>query len=242
MARKWWPPRKLTQACMTTEPIAVLVADDHAVVREGICRMLELEKDFAVVGEAENGRQAVRLAARLRPKVVLMDIAMPLLNGLEATRQILKATPHQRVLILSAYGDDAYVQSARQAGAAGFLVKQTLFLQVCRAIREVTQGRTVFSPAVSRRLNRLQAGTSHRGGKPDCLAVQLTAQEMETLQLVAEGQANKEIAAHLGISIKTVEKHREHLMKKLDLHDTAGITRYAIAAGIIESSMPLARL
>jgi DNA-binding NarL/FixJ family response regulator len=225
----------------TAQPVApritVLLAEDHTIVREGFRRMLELEADFEVVGEAQNGRQAVELAATLRPAVVLMDIAMPLLNGLEATRQILRATPGPRVLILSAHSDDAYVRNATESGAAGFLLKQTSASDVCRAIREVSQGRTFFSPSVSRRLDQLAPRTTNRAGVVAHKAVQLTSREMETLQLIAEGKANKEIAADLGIGMKTVEKHREHLMRKLDLHDTAGITRYAISAGIIESSV-----
>lgn len=222
---------------MTRKPITVLLAEDHTVVREGFRKMLELEGDFEVVGEAQNGRQAVELAAQLQPAVVLMDIAMPLLNGLEATRQILKAKPTQRVLILSAHSDDAYVTNATEAGAVGFLLKQTSGQDVCRAIREVNQGKTFFTPSVSRRIAQLNPQTPNRSGAVIRKAVQLTSREMETLQLIAEGKANKEIAAELGIGMKTVEKHREHLMRKLDLHDTAGITRYAISAGIIESSV-----
>lgn len=222
---------------MTDKNITVIIAEDHAVVREGFRRMLELEGGVTVVGEARNGREAVEMTARLQPAVVLMDIAMPLLNGLEAMRQILKIRPTQRVLILSAHNDDAYVINATEAGAAGFLLKQASGQEVCRAIREVSKGRTFFSPAISRRLAMIHS-RPELGGSPGIQrAVQLTSREMETLQLIAEGKANKEIAAVLGISLKTVEKHREHLMRKLDLHDTAGVTRYAISAGIIESSV-----
>jgi DNA-binding NarL/FixJ family response regulator len=219
--------------------ITVLIADDHAIVREGFRRILELEGDFQVVGEAQDGRQAVELAASLQPSVVLMDIAMPLLNGLEATRQILRASPSRRVLILSAHSDDAYVENATESGAAGFLLKQTSASDVCRAIREVDQGRTFFSPSISRRRQKLDPQTGPRTGGSARKAAHLTSREMETLQLIAEGKANKEIASDLGIGIKTVEKHREHLMRKLDLHDTAGVTRYAISAGIIESSVQI---
>src|ERR1035438_2344483 len=136
--------------------ITVLLAEDHMIVREGLRKMLELEHDLEVVGEAQTGRQAVELVKKLRPAVVLMDIAMPLLNGLEATRQILKAVPATKVLILSAHNDDAYVDTAIASGAVGFLLKQSSSHEVCRAIREVHQGKTFFSPVISRRLNRLQ--------------------------------------------------------------------------------------
>jgi two-component system, NarL family, nitrate/nitrite response regulator NarL len=219
--------------------ITILLAEDHTIVREGFRKMLELETDMEVVGEAKDGRQAVALVKKLRPAVVLMDIAMPLLNGLEATRQILKAVPDTRILILSAHNDDAYVQNATEAGAMGFLLKQTSSHEVCRAIRDVQNGKTFFTPSVSLRFNRLNAQPSGRAGRLNKKAARLTSREMEVLQLIAEGEANKQIASELGIGIKTVEKHREHLMQKLDIHDTAGLTRYAIGAGIIESSVQL---
>ena len=219
--------------------ITVLLAEDHKIVREGLRKMLEIEDDLEVVGEAQDGRQAVALAKKLCPAVVLMDIAMPLLNGLEATRQMLKALPGTKVLILSAHSNDAYVKNAIDSGAVGFLVKQTSAQDVCRAIREVQKGKTFFSPSISRRLGRLNPPSLDRLGLLKKKVVQLTSREMEVLQLIAEGKANKEMAAELGISIKTVEKHRERLMEKLDIHDTAGITRYAISAGIIESSVQL---
>ncbi|GDY22039.1 DNA-binding response regulator [Verrucomicrobiota bacterium] len=217
--------------------ITVLLADDHTIVREGFRTMLELENDLQILGEASDGRQAVALVKKLRPTVLLMDIAMPLLNGLEATRQVLLAVPTTKVLILSAHSDDAYVTNATEAGAVGFLLKQTSVHEVCRAIREVSQGKTFFSAAVSKRRDRLHPTTPDRTGKLNKKATQLTSREMEVLQLIAEGKANKETASELGIGIKTVEKHRQHLMEKLDIHDTAGLTRYAIGAGIIESSV-----
>jgi DNA-binding NarL/FixJ family response regulator len=219
--------------------ITVLLAEDHMIVREGFRKMLEMETDLQVVGEAEEGRQAVALAIKLRPDVVLMDIAMPLLNGLEATRQVLKAVPSAKVLMLSAHSDDAYVKNATDSGAVGFLLKQTSAHEVCRAIREIHKGKTYFSAPISRRQDRLNAPSPGRPGRIDKKIAQLTSREMEVLQLIAEGKANKETASELGIGIKTVEKHREHLMEKLDIHDTAGLTRYAISAGIIESSVQL---
>ena len=219
--------------------ITVLLAEDHMIVREGLRKMLELEDDIDVVGEAQDGRQAVALAKKLRPDVVLMDIAMPLLNGLEAMRQVLKLLPETKVLMLSAHSDDAYVTNATESGAVGFLLKQTSAHDVCRAIREVHRGKTFFSSSISKRLDRLHPQALSRMGVLSKKTAHLSSREREVLQLIAEGKANKETAAELGIAIKTVEKHREHLMEKLDIHDTAGLTRYAIGAGIIESSVQL---
>jgi len=214
--------------------ITVLLADDHMIVREGLRALLEAEGDIEVVGEAETGRQAVQLAKKLRPAVVLMDIAMPLLNGLEATRRILKAVPATRVLILSAHSDDEYIRQVVLLGAAGYLIKQTSADLLSRAIREVEKGDTFFSPSIANRVHSLYQESPDRGRLPKKNAAP-SSREVEVLQLIAEGKANKQVAADLGISIKTVEKHRQRLMSKLDLHDTAGLTRYAIAAGIIES-------
>jgi len=219
--------------------ITVLLAEDHMIVREGFRKMLELEDDFDIVGEAQNGRDAVALVKKFHPEVVLMDIAMPLLNGLEAARQVLKAVPTTKVIMLSAHSDDAYVKNATDSGAMGFLLKQTSAHEVCRAIREVQKGKTFFSPSISKRIDHQNKKTPNRTGDLKKKISELTSREMEVLQLIAEGKANKETASELGIGIKTVEKHREHLMEKLDIHDTAGLTRYAIGAGIIESSVQL---
>jgi DNA-binding NarL/FixJ family response regulator len=219
--------------------ITVLLAEDHTIVREGFRKMLEMEDDLEVVGEAQDGRQAVALAKKLRPAVVLMDIAMPRLNGLEATRQILKAVPATKVVILSAHNDDAYVKNATDSGAMGFLLKQNSSHVVCDAIREVQQGKMFYGPTIARRLHQLEDKSSDRADRSQSRNARLTSREMEVLQLIAEGKANKETAAELGISIKTVEKHREKVMSKLDVHDIAGLTRYAISAGIIENSVQL---
>ena len=208
--------------------ISVLLAEDHMIVREGFRKMLELENDFEIVGEAQDGRKAVALAKKLHPDVVLMDIAMPLLTGLEATRQIIKDFPAAKVLMLSAHSDDAYVKNATDSGAMGFLLKQTSAHDVCRAIREVQMGKTFFSPSISKRLDHQNKKSPDRNGLIKKKISELTSREMEVLQLIAEGKANKQTASELGIGIKTVEKHREHLMEKLDIHDTAGLTRYAI--------------
>jgi DNA-binding NarL/FixJ family response regulator len=217
--------------------ITVLLAEDHTIVRQGLQALLEAEGDIEVVGEAQTGRQAVQLTKRLRPDVLVMDIAMPLLNGLEAARQILKAVPATRVLMLSAHGDDEYIRQVAMLGTAGYLIKQTSADILSKAIREVQKGNTFFSPSIADRLHSLSLESPDERRMLKRKKTALTSREVEVLQLIAEGKANKQTARELGISIKTVEKHRQHLMSKLDLHDTAGITRYAIAAGIIESSV-----
>jgi len=216
--------------------ITILLAEDHMIVREGLCALLKPEPDLEVVAEAENGRQTVELTRKLTPAVVVMDIAMPLLNGLEATRQILHVLPATKVLILSAHSDDPYIEKAMALGASGYLVKQTAASVLAKAIRAVAGGKSFFSPAISRRLSQYEK-FSGSGGVKKPLRLQLTSRETEVLQLIAEGMANKQIAAELEISIKTVEKHRQSLMDKLNVHDTAGLTRHAIAGGVIESSV-----
>jgi DNA-binding NarL/FixJ family response regulator len=217
--------------------ITVLLAEDHAIVREGLRSLLELGGDIEVVGEAATGRQAVDLARKLRPTVVVMDIAMPVLNGFEATRQILRTAPATKVLVLSAHSDDEYVEHMAAVGASGYLVKQNSGQVLVRAIREIASGRPYFSPSILKRLRDAERKARESGAAPAKPKRPLTSREAEVLQLVAEGAANKQIAAELGISIKTVEKHRQQLMDKLNIHDTAGLTRHAIAAGVIESSV-----
>ena len=221
----------------SAKPITVLLAEDHMIVREGLKKLLESESDIEVVGEATTGRQAVELAEKLHPAVIIMDIAMPQMNGLEATRQILKSQPGVKIIILSAHSDDAYVESATSLGAAGYLIKQTSAHFLSEAIRAVHKGNTFFSPSVAKHFQKRQDESVGRKGLPKTEGPRLSSREAEVLQLIAEGEANKQMAEKLSISIKTVEKHREHLMQKLDIHDTAGLTRYAIAAGIIESSV-----
>ena len=213
----------------------VLLVEDHIVVRQSLCRLLEAEGRCGVVGQAKNGREAVEMAATLNPDVILMDIAMPVLNGHEATRQIIAANPAARVLVLSAHSDNVYVQRMTAAGAVGFLEKQTSAAVLIHAIHEVAGGRSYFSPAIARRTAASGRLNAKSGRSKDGHAGLLTARESEVLQLVAEGQSNKEAAVTMGISTKTVEKHRQHLMNKLHLHDTAGLTRYAMVHGVIES-------
>ncbi len=217
----------------TAAKITVLLADDHTVVRQGLRGVLAAEPDLEVVAEAETGRQAVQQAKALKPDIVVMDIAMPLLNGVEATRQILKAVPSTRVLVLSCYSDDEYARQLHEAGAAGYLLKQAAVTELVKAIREARRGNLCFSPAISRRLLAQFRRTLTSGTVQQSQARPLTSREAEVLQLVAEGKANKQIAAELALSIKTVQKHRQQLMDKLGIHDIAGLTRYAIAKGVI---------
>ena len=224
---------------MPMNSITVLLAEDHQIVREGLRAMLNMEDDIKMVGEAENGRQAVELVTKVRPDVVVMDIAMPLLNGMEATRQILQAFPGTKVLVLSAHSDDAYVAMVMAIGASGYLIKQTAAHVLPEAIRAVHQGKTYFSPIIAKRRNHQKQKDRDQGELPGKAAPTLSAREMEVLQLIAEGKANKETADVLHISVKTVEKHRQSLMDKLNIHDTAGLTRYAISMGIIENSVQI---
>jgi DNA-binding NarL/FixJ family response regulator len=213
--------------------ITVLLAEDHHIVREGLRSLLKYEPDIEVVGEAENGRQAVQMIRKLRPDVIVMDIAMPLLNGLEATRQIRKEFPETKVLILSAYSDEIYANQVIEFGAVGFLLKQTSSHVLATAIREVQKGKTYFDSAVCKRPKTRDLSSLDREGVFKQKNNRLSSREVEVLQLIAEGK----VAAELGVSFKTVDKHRQHLMGKLNIHDVAGLTRYAIAHGIIESKV-----
>ena len=223
----------------TPKTITVLLAEDHAIVRQGLCALLNADGHFTMIGEAKNGREAVQMAQTLKPDVILMDIAMPLLNGLEATRQILAANPAAKVIILSAHSDDEYIKRMNEAGAYGFLEKQTSAEILAKALREVAQGRTFFSPSIAKRLKDDAGKPRDRDGIIKVNGTRLTSRESEVLQLVAEGLANKQMAVELGISIKTVEKHRQHLMDKLNIHDTASLTRHAITSGVIQGKTEL---
>jgi DNA-binding NarL/FixJ family response regulator len=216
--------------------ISVLLVDDHALVREGCRQVLGREDDLCVVGEARDGRQAVEMVKTLHPDVVLMDIAMPHLNGLEATRQVAKVVPTTKVLMLSGHGESSYVRAAIKSGAVGYLTKETSAHNLCRAIREVQQGRRFFSPCLPEHHDPVNPAPAGHAGMSKKSADELTPRETEVLQLVAEGNANKQTAAKLGIGIKTVEKHRGHLMEKLQIHNTAGLTCYAVGIGIIKVS------
>lgn len=216
--------------------ISVILAEDHQVVREGLRSLLNAESDIEIVGEAKTGREAVKMALKLQPDVVVMDIAMPQLNGLEATRQILRDTDTTKIIILSTYSDEDYVEQSTNAGAIGYLVKQSAASDVLRAIREAKQGNSYFSPSIARRMLDHCRRAFLEGKEPSNTADDLTSREKETLQLIAEGMTNKAIAGELSISIKTVEKHRQQVMNKLNIHEIAGLTRYALAHGYVESN------
>jgi DNA-binding NarL/FixJ family response regulator len=219
--------------------IRLLICDDHHVVRAGLRSLLKAAEDIEVVGEAENGPLAVAQAKKLRPDVVLMDIAMPLLNGVEAARRITTEVPTANVLILSSYNDDQHLRQAVAAGAAGYLLKETASEDLLLAIREISKGNAFFSPAVTKRLSDQRR---NQNAQPHSMAASpLTTRQKEVVQLIAEGYSSKQMAGVMSLSIKTVEKHRQALMTALDIHKIAALTRYAVAEGMIED-LPVASL
>jgi len=220
------------------EKITVLLCEDHQVVREGLRSLLQSQPDIQVVGEAANGSEAVVLARRLLPQVVLMDISMPGTNGLEATRQIKREVADAHILVLSSYDELECVDELINSGAVGFLSKRSAANQLPEAIRAARRGAQFFSPEITKRLQDRKLAAA-RAGRSLRTAFELTAREQEVLQLIAEGLPNKGVASRLGISIKTVEKHRQAVMNKLNLHEVAGLTRYAIKQGLVrEKAQP----
>ena len=208
--------------------------DDHEIFREGIRGLLAHDPSIVVAGEAADGREAVAKAVSLDPDVVLMDIGMPNLNGIEATKQIREAAPRSRVLMLTTHSDDQYIERVNAIGAVGYILKHSSLAELTKAIRETGKGGTAMDPVVRKRLVEKAPGRSPGPGTPGKGVPRLSSREAEVLQLIAEGKANKETAAALHISIKTVEKHRQRLMTKLDIHDVAGLTRYAVTAGFVD--------
>jgi len=213
-------------------PIRILLADDHAVVRDGIRALLEKQTDMAVIAEAADGREAAQLAGSLAPDVVIMDIAMPNMNGIEATRRILAAHPRTAVVVLSMHQDESYVLGSLKAGARGYLLKDSLRSEIVEAVRAVSQGRSFLTRKISRIMQEDYIRQMEQRGCEDSYDL-LTAREREVLQLAAEGRANKEIAAALHISLTTVETHRTHILQKLNLHSVPELILYAVRKAII---------
>lgn len=210
----------------------LVVADDHTLMRQGLCKILEEQEDWRVVGQATTGRDAVRLVQDLRPSVAILDIGMPLLNGIEATRQMRRRQPDLHVLILSMHAEEAYIMQALQAGAQGYLLKDSADVELIRAVAAVSNGKSYFSPAVARVMlddylrHLSQAGIVDRYDS-------LSEREREVLQLIAEGHSNKEVADILTVSPATIETHRAHIFRKLDVHNTAEVVLYAVRRGLI---------
>ena len=213
-------------------PIRILLADDHGVVRKGLRFLLTQDPEIEIAGEAEDGREAVRLAAELQPNIVIMDIAMPQLNGLDAAQQITKANPRAAVIMLSMYSDEEFLIRALSAGAKGYLLKDSAEADVLRAVHAVAQGRKYFTPSIAHTLLEDYMRRLQQEGVQDRYDL-LTDREREVLQLLAEGRSNKDVATLLNLSIHTVDTHRTNFMQKLGLHNTAEIVIYAMRKKII---------
>jgi two-component system response regulator NreC len=212
--------------------LRLLLGDDHTLLRQGVRKILEARPEWTVVAEAGDGREAVRKAIELEPHVAVLDIGMPLLNGIEATRQIARKVPGVHVLIVSMHSDEAYITQALQAGATGYLLKDSADVDLIRAVEDVAAGRSFLSPAVARVM--VDDYVRHLAGRGIVDRYDtLSEREREIFQLVAEGHSNKEIADILSISPATVETHRAHILQKLDLHNTAEVVLYAVRRGVI---------
>ena len=212
--------------------LRILLADDHIVMRTGLRALLERQPNLEVVGESENGHETAELVASLRPDVVVMDVGMPVLNGIEATKTIVSKHPTTAVVILSMHADESYVMRALKAGARGYLLKDSAAIDLISAIHAVSQNKSFFSPKVSRILAEDYVRVLKQKGAVDSYDL-LTSREREILQLLAEGKANKEVATALNISPYTVETHRSHILEKLNLHNPAELILYAVRKGII---------
>ena len=213
--------------------LRILLADDHTVVRQGLRKILEARPQWEVVAEAADGREAVKQAEEVKPDVAIMDVAMPLLNGIEAVRQIARKASGTRVLVLSMHNDEAYVTQMLRAGAAGYLLKDSADVDLLQAVDAVASGKSFFSPAIARVIADDYVRQLEDRGVSDRYEL-LSEREREIFQLIAEGKTNKEISGALAMSVKTVESHRRNLMLKLDIHETAGLVRHAIRIGLIQ--------
>jgi two-component system response regulator NreC len=211
--------------------IRVLIADDHKIMLAGLRSLLEKQTDFEVVAEAENGRKAVQMAQGSKPDIVVMDVSMPDLNGIEATKQIIESLPETRVIALSMHSDKRFVMGMLRAGASGYLLKDCASQELANAIQQVAGGKKYLSPEITGVIidDLLLGGSSEDVATA---ASQLSAREREVLQLIAEGWSTKQIASHLYVSVKTIETHRRQIMKKLDLHTIADLTKYAVREGL----------
>jgi len=212
--------------------VRILLADDHTMVRQGLRKVLEERPEWEVVAEASDGREAVKLAEQHKPDVAIIDVAMPLLNGIETTRQIVRRVPATRVLVLSMHADEAYVTQILQAGATGYLLKDSADVDLMQAVGAVAIGKSFFSPAIARVMLDDYVRQLADKGITDRYE-SLSEREREIFQLIAEGKTNKEMAALLSVSPSTVETHRAHIMEKLDLHSAAEIVLYAVRRGVI---------
>ncbi|MDX1777246.1 MAG: response regulator transcription factor [Thermodesulfobacteriota bacterium] len=212
--------------------IKVLVADDHTILRQGIKSLLANEEEIEVIGEAKNGREALTIIEETLPDVILMDIAMPGLNGLEATRRIKKKFPRMKVLVLTMYTNEEYIFQILNAGANGYLVKETAFQDLISAIKAVYKNEAFMSPSISKKVINSYIKRAQNDEEVTCEV--LTTREREILQLIAEGNSSKKIAELLFISPKTVETHRTHIMDKLNIHNRTGLVKYAIRKGIVD--------
>lgn len=218
---------------MTDKTITIFLADDHTIVRQGLAKLLEGEPNFQVVGEAENGREAVKRVAEFRPNVVIMDIAMPLLNGIEATRQIKQICPKTKIIILSMHSHDIYISELFSLGASGYLLKNSTGTDIIKAVHAATAGNTYLSPSISRRV--IENYVSLRKKSPqELLYSKLSNREREVFQMIAEGKSSKEISEILFVSTSTVKTHRSNIMKKLKMKNIPQLVQFAIHLGIVE--------
>ena len=209
----------------------IVVADDHKIVREGLVKLLEGQADISVIGEAADGEEAVKMVLEKKPDIVIMDIWMPRLSGIDATRRIVKRGSQTKVLVLSMHESRTYVEEVLRAGASGYIVKNSASSDLLQAIDAVQGGASYLSPAITQQV--VDAIARPGDSSPSGVAM-LTDREREVLQLIAEGLSSKEIAGMLGVSLKTIDSHRSNLMQKLDIHKVSGLVRFAIRAGLVE--------